>query len=411
MLILLFSGAFLRSVVWLLHLPAAPFWYPILQTILTLLLASIALEMANNPPQQQWHKVLWRSAFWLVALLIVCVALAQAFDQTDKENKNAQALKNLTKEVSYLRQEQSEAYKGISSIFSTNAAIDATMRLSVLQNERKKLSDEGDALKTMHELINPATVDLATARKEREIELARQENEKRTALIDAQIKAVEREQAQKEARRMADLNQRINEQNMAERDQFLASKLLPIFDYTIRTLDKALEQIAANSGEKRFSDFQGLTPTAYGSSFVSERRIISGTNFIYVGSNAAWRFQISTTGPLLSGKITPLQFNLPAINIISETTNGQSALTIAPLASWSGRLSRPIGRLEQERNIVDWNTSTLEVTQVLVKLTVPNGLNIDEQLSFTNYTSNIDKAIRRLIGAQDQQAPLPQKPH
>jgi hypothetical protein len=120
----------------------------------------------------------------------------------------------------------------------------------------------------------------------------------------------------------------------------------------------------------------------YASDMVKGGIIVSGTNLLGIGTNSAWNFEIST---LLihqeeENKYHRVMDASISLKIVSRTTNGESLLTITPRA----------GKFEQ----------------ISVKLTVPNGLNINENKAKRFFTNSIDNALRHLIEAQDQQCPL-----
>jgi hypothetical protein len=273
---------------------------------------------------------------------------------------------------------------------ATNQAIvlpDA--RLVMLSNEQQDAVQEEDAIKTQHELLSFDTVDINVLRKERENELEQQSNHVKQEELQKQIddiknKKTAEENAKKEeyAAKLEKENQQKSEQQLLQSKKRRAIEILPFFDYAVGRLYKMLDGFATGAAENRHSDFLGATPTMYASDMVKGGIIVSGTNLLGIGTNSAWNFEIST---LLihqeeENKYHRVMDASISLKIVSRTTNGESLLTITPRA----------GKFEQ----------------ISVKLTVPNGLNINENKAKRFFTNSIDNALRHLIEAQDQQCPL-----
>ena len=215
----------------------------------------------------------------------------------------------------------------------------------------------------------------------------------RSNAVQAQIDAEQEKEKQEK-----------DEQAYLSKQKTLAGKILPIFDYTVSELNAMLTQIAIQAQMKIYSDFPSTIPTIYSSSMVSNGIIVDGTNFISIGTNSAWHFQISTvvTPEISEG------FNGPApgpyhaysdeqrrryivLNITSEGTNGESSISVKPNIVWMGRVLRPI--------------LPRQINGFHVTVSVPNGLNLDLNSGLTNYAP-INAALNRIVGAQDQQSPL-----
>ena len=79
-------------------------------------------------------------------------------------------------------------------------------------------------------------------------------------------------------------------------------------------------------------DFAGETPTIYASNLVKNGRFVSGTNSISIGTNSAWNFLISTTDShVIPALLDGIQgHTLSTITIASQTTNGESVLSLTP---------------------------------------------------------------------------------
>jgi hypothetical protein len=166
-----------------------------------------------------------------------------------------------------------------------------------------------------------------------------------------------------------------------------------------------LEDISDDSKEEINTDFSGqTTATIYESNLTEVKRIISGTNFISIGTNSAWRFDISTTENLPNSRL----------KVICRGKNGQSILTITPNYNIPTFVSEPPApqHVLQEEDI--------QLDNLSINLIVPNGLcvgNIDERIegmdfsanNLIEYFTNIDTALLDLIEAQQQQFPLTKK--
>ena len=365
---------------------------------------------------RKWRKrVLWLA---LAALVLTYIGSLIKDEQSNKGKQNdRKQISDLTNQLAVittenfkLREEVSQGFRDISNEFSTNAAFPFAIRLAVLDGAGKRLSEERLALQRSHELFSAGAMDIKTLRAERENELAMQENAKRQAWIQQQIDDIKGKEQSEAITRY----QQRKDLDLLNSEKILAVQILPIFDYAIEALGKMLEDISNQAGEKRYSDFPDAKPTVYTSGLVKDGIIINGSNFICIGTNSAWNFKISTT--VAPPRTSPISFRPPLpqgyfdnslifrepfvrIDIISRTTNGESVLTITPCRDWHPDFP---GSSWEPAPV----TSKLFYSRISIKLQIPNGLNIDEFQSVTNYTSAIEEAIRRLIGAQDQQSPL-----
>jgi hypothetical protein len=290
-------------------------------------------------------------------------------------------------------------------------------RLAILDTEKQNAVQEGNEIQKSHELLNVSTTDLESLRAEREYELEQRSNQLEQAAIQKQIDARNQELEEPQRIRQAEQDKQQADQEILKKEQSLSAHILPIFDYAIIKLNKMLDGIAKEVGEKRHADFLGETPTIYASNLVSDGRLVSGTNSISIGTNSAWNFEISTTASEIS---TASPFGAPygsyqnrvfsTITISSRTTNGESILTLTPYYYTRGD-SREVQGMFFERKI----TADVWFYKFSIKLNVPNGFNIDESPSLDespsaeSYTTEIDKALRGLIEAQDQQFPLTKK--
>ena len=223
----------------------------------------------------------------------------------------------------------------------------------------------------------------------------------------------------KQAQEDAENNRRnlqIIEQTILQTKKELSAAIIPVFDYTVTELSKTLGKFSFDSGETIVSDFPGNSPSVYSSDLVNDGVIANGTNFIKIGTNSAWNFSIFTAfdSARLNEQIMKYNRfqmrrveNIATINIASQTTNGESILTVSP-SDFVFRSRRMRGTNGNGRVIITVVTNVV-FNQISIKLNVPNGLNMDETLPSADYEGKIDEAVKRLIGAQDQQNPLPLK--
>ena len=302
---------------------------------------------------------------------------------------------------------------GLKDLLATNPSIvPPDARVAILETEQKDAAQEENAIKARHELINFDSVSLKMLRGERDMDLAQQEKEKTQATIQQQIDDIKNKQKmdedakrEKEAAQLERQKKQENDLALLKKQKLEALTILPLFDYVVTELDKMVEEISKEAGEGGESDFAGTTPSIYASGSVKDGVIISATNHIWIGTNSAWSFEISTARSTVMEQVQNqhrfANRDTMSLNLVSLTTNGESRLTVTPVVTISGGPPKIIHR---------------KLVRVSVKLNIPNGLNIDETQQFTEYTNSIDKnymasidkALRRLIEGQDQQCPLPQ---
>lgn len=371
------------------------------------------------------HKTLRKWLFWLTLALFSANQIVGVFDnhqKTEKAQRLETKVDSLTNQLVIigvenlqLRDEINQGFRDISHEFSTNGAIAPIIRLAVLDTALEQIKEEGNALQKEHELFDTGAADIKTLREERKTELNLQENQKRQTEIQQEKDDIQNKKIAEEAGKRAEVaaqNQKLADQELLKSKMLLANQILPIFDYIVRELDKMLANVSKQSGEKRFSDFSGATPTVYASSLVKDGIIIDGANSINIGTNSAWDFRISTTVqslrvfpqfyPFQPSSGSPIRIQIQyrepyvSFSVASHTTNGESILTVTPYRQWNSDVSAE-----------DAPTADRPFYEkISIKLTVPNGLNIDELQPSENYKTAIDKALRRLIEAQDQQFPL-----
>jgi hypothetical protein len=369
------------------------------------------------------HKSLRKKLFIVALILIILntvVSIINSYNKDVQAKADKRELTNqlatITAENLKLREEVSQGFRDISHEFSTNEAIASAIRLAVLNDALEKNSEQRKELQKSHELSVTEAVDMKTLRAERENELALQENQKRQEAIQQEIDNIQKNKYAKEAAKAAELaakNQQWANEELVRTEKVFADQILPIFDYAIRELDRMLAKISGETGQSRHSDFLGEMPTIYASALVKTGMIVNGTNTLGIGTNSAWNFKISTSiSPVRATPdfSRPPNFNMlpdritvffgpnyTSISIMGGATNNESTLTIEPYIPWNS----DIGFYE-----IRPDAGTSFYQQLSIKLKVPNGLNIDELQPSTNYNDEIDKALHRLIEAQDQQSPL-----
>ena len=356
--------------------------------------------MVNNPPTKRLHRWVYRGIFLLLGIAIVALTFMQQSQESRKESNHAKELAQSRAEISNLKKEMHQQFHDLLNAFSTNSAIDPTIRLAALENQLRKISEEGNELQKRHELFNVSGVDITRLRAERANDLALQENQRRQAEIQSNIDDIQRKQAEQRRIEAERQSQQKAEEEALQEARTLSSPILPVFDYVINKLAKMLDGIANDSGEKRFSDFSGTTPTIYASGLENKGTIVNGTNVISIGTNSAWNFEISTTVlPIANFRMGARTF--ATIRIESRTTNTESVLTIRPTC-----VKRTDDRYTAMRFQAHNISGDIWFNQMSIQLSLPNGLNINKDAPLENYTDDIDKALRRLIEAQDQQCPL-----
>ena len=304
---------------------------------------------------------------------------------------------------------------GSVSDLKSQLATNSDPRLAALASEQKDIMQIGNELQKKHELLNFSGVNLNTLRAERDNELAQQTNQNEKEAIQQQIDAIKNQQKEQQQKEIQQEQKRQADKIRLEKVKSIDQPILSIFDNVICRLDKMLDGIASQAGEKRFSDLSGGTPTIYSSDLVKDGRIIVGTNSISIGTNSAWDFEISTAIEpahldFLPGFNPPpdqiIQWaHKPSLIIASRTKDGESILTIKPSLEFRGEMRSRVF------NVKNSNTSDPDefIDNVSITLTVPNGLNYNAAAPYDNYTNEIDAALRRLIESQDQQVPLTMK--
>ena len=328
----------------------------------------------------------------------------------------------ITAEDLKLRDKVTQGFRDISYEFSTNAAVAPSIRLAILNNAQENLSKEQVELQKNHELLPNAAVDMKTLRAERESQLALQENRMKQTIVQQIVqqeianiqKNKDAEEAAKRAEQLAK-NQKWADEELIKVERKFAIQILPTFDYAIAKLNGMLSKISTETQQRVYSDFSGESPTIHASALVKDGLIVIGTNTISLGTNAAWGFKISTIiAPLHASPEMPPQppdfiANSIAVNfgphytrleISCQTTKGESTLIIEPVIPWNADIGYRFVP----------NRDSRFYTQFSIKLSLPNGLKLDETQPAETCNPTIDKALRYLIEAQDQQFPLTSKP-
>lgn len=283
---------------------------------------------------------------------------------------------------------------------ATNRDMPVDLRMSLLSSEQKKASNTEQLLRQQHEVLELEPLSLISLRQERSNLQAQAEIAQNRTRIQQEVEAIQNKIKSERDARMRKENQQRDE---AQRKRRMSALALPFFDYAIKRLDKVLRDISEGCGEKEFSDFAGALPTIYESQMESNGMVLTGTNFLSVGRNSAWKFEISsqmeTENYWINDKAYP--FYTARLKLLSHSTNGDLVLTIAPQTRdpW---MAVVFGL--KEINFEDWDG------QFYVRVAVPNGkltgLDMVKSISPTNYTV-IDEAVSRLIESEDSQFPVP----
>ncbi|HEV2320657.1 MAG TPA: hypothetical protein VGV18_12950, partial [Verrucomicrobiae bacterium] len=376
----------------------------IILLILTAAQAYIGVEMVNTPPTENRHRWFWRVVFFAIVLSTAIVALFQYHEndaqQRDLNNRLTAVQSQLTNSLN----ENLEQFQQLSEEFSTNSSIALAIRVGILTNELETTIASGNELRKSHKLFDIPPIGIDAVRAEREQDLAIQENEAKQEKLQDEINAI-KDQKEKSERAAEDAEQERNAlKELLEMERMLSAPAIPIFDYTIRKLHRMLDDDSKGSGWTVTSDFLGQSPTIYASRLMSDDIILNGTNYITLGTNFAWDFKTSTvvTPPV---PLTRLEWkrnrgNERAYSVLiiqATTTNGESKLTVAPRFRYKNSY-RYSDRDSQHNNV----EGSYTFSNVQILLDVPDGLNMDERCTYDSYTNTIDKALTRLIGAQDE---------
>ena len=218
-------------------------------------------------------------------------------------------------------------------------------------------------------------------RAERENELALREKNQRLAEIQQGIDEVNKQKAQQQSLLAQKESERQHELVILENQKTLSTPILPMFDYAIAKLDKMLDKIAGDADERRHTDFLGETPSIYGSNLEKDEWLHSGTNFISIGTNSAWKFEISTMVTTAENTNFALPGRFPHVfavmKIICRTTNGVSNLILTP--DFVNRFENRWTAMEFQSNQI---TNDPWLHQLSIILNVPNGLDLNMVLPF-----------------------------
>lgn len=228
-------------------------------------------------------------------------------------------------------------------------------------------------------------------------------SQKANADRQAQIQqAIDAREDELNAPKMAQQNYEIQKQASAP--------ILPIFEQVIFKLQDALGKYAAQTGDDIHWTFSSPTvATIYGSNLEKENCVIDGTNTIYLGTNSAWQFQVSTISPQV--KID--RFNWPETALSSiqiATADGRSTLKITTRSSthvtfFHGGMNLPPGT-----NLTVVNVSIrLVTTDELLNFNQHIGLDRTkgkQGLEPSDLGLEINKALINLMAAQNEASPL-----
>ena len=392
----------------------------------------IGIEMVNTPPTKKWHKWFWRIAFILIALAMIGLGGIQFYQQSKESEENQRTISGLTGEVSALTNRvdslsQNNAVltnevvgleKRVAQLideFSTNPAVEDPIRIAILNDESEKLGVEIAQLQGQHEVFDFSNVTLQTLRIERDSEISNRDAildaQKQQASIQQKIADIQTQEQTRSNEALAEINaeqakvqQAKDEQIYLSRQRAFAGKILPIFDYVISKLNSTLVAFSRETGEKIYSNFPGINPTIYSSEMVSNGVLVNGTNFICIGTNSAWHFQISIEKVPATEHSSYSRYGSDAnfgpndpyyigLQIESEGQSGVSSLFIKSMIPINGNRLVP----------------GLRARQFSLDLKIPDSLKLDGMnmtVMTNNYQPQTDGAIIRLVQAQDLQSPL-----
>ena len=399
------------------------------------------LILIPGKPDHTVKRVYTKKGKWTfggMILSLVCGIVAMAGDLVIQGHKNLEAenktnqiqgkLTSVTNALTDLRinfEAETNAmgnlqkeYDELLHIFAVNTSIPRDYRVATLDAAFLRASNDEVAHQSGLHLLDLQQLDLKTIREKRDHELAIQEDERREQAVQQEKEKMKSAELMDQQNKQAEMNrqaQALADQLLRKFEAFTAKdEFLPLFDSVIIGLDRILSK---NSGQRIEHNFQGAAPSAYSADFLTnDGRLCNGTNFISVGKSTAWNFTITVEvgelhashnfGPMLMlGENYANNIGLyPAdkyatLRVESKTTNGVSELTVTPFRSnWNFDMGAET-----------INTKPYPVnfySQVGVKLTVPNGLDIEKQVPLSDFTNVLNDALSKLIGAQDQQVPL-----
>jgi hypothetical protein len=362
------------------------------------------------------NKFLRKGLLIITLILFILNQLANFIGNYNKDKQAKADNRDLNYKISGLTNQLTKSEGKLDDLqqaIRTDTRIPEAVRMTLLSNELKNISEQQDQLLKSHELFNAEAPDIETLRTERQSDLALLENKKKQAALQQEIENIQKQKAADAAELNAEQaakDQQWADEELIKSEKLLANQILPVFDFTISELDKMLAKYSDETGQARYSDFAGETPSVYASNLVKNGLIVNGINTIGLGTNPVWNFRISTKVASIGAipNIPPpvahippsisIRFQEPYINITisCQATNAQSTLIITPSRSWNYNIGPELVPVADR----------LFYGQISIKLNVPNELNIDEIVSVENSKAEITKALHRLIEAQDQQAPL-----
>lgn len=345
----------------------------------------------------------------------VCAVFFDSYMQLEKDKRSEQSLSLATNSVVNLQNKfQSEIGK-LTQIFSTNVSIPSEYRNAMFDKALSDVSNfQVSASSELHS-VDLSSPNLDVIRKKRVNEIAIREAKKAEEAIILEREKMRGEDQLREQKAQEMTNAMIQawaDKNLLEFERIQTKQIfLPLFDKVIAGLDKLVSNA---SGWKSSHDFAGSKPSAYSANFItSDGRLQNGTNVISFGTNGAWVFKVKVntrnlrakpgfspwTMPGYVGEIRVIPANTYAtIQIESGHTNGSAFLSISPR-------NRKV-MLDSSPLRVDAFTANY-YSEVEVRLNVPNGLNMEKTASISEFTNVLSDALVTLVGALDEQVPLP----
>lgn len=385
---------------------------PVWLSIMAMATGFLGVYMAAHPPAQEEKKkkLFYKISFLILSTVIVAMTWRQSYTDNREKIQNGIVFSNQMSGVQFqLRQENTNnedlkfEVRSLKDEISTNAGIADSLRLTVLGDQYDKIVEENQNLETRHELLDTAPVDLNTIREEHENELMQKTNNEKLTEIQTRIDELnDKKRAESDA--MAEkLSEEKANQDILAKEREMTSLVAPIFDYIIVRFSDVLSRLKDETGQNIFGDFNGLAPSLSSSRLINQNILVEATNDIAIGTNAAWDFQITSSIDRngSSHHMFTSYYTLPwtdvAINIIANMTNATSILTIKPVF-----ISRYGTREMQSFFNFKHINGDIWVSDVTLTLSSADGINIGpKNISYENYTNEIDEALESLIGSQD----------
>ena len=246
----------------------------IVQAILALLAALIGIEMSLHPPKKDKGRRIYRSAFFVIGLAGVVLAIVQHFNDKEKERQAKQDSDDFKTSLEQSFQTKSDTTQSnLTRVFQT--------KYDSLQSNQMVFQQTQNAL-TAAALTNkylPIEVREAifnSQRSYRELDLKSED-------LNAFLEALDRRFPDRIA--AIALQEEKNKKKANEAIQGGYGKQIPIVDGRIRWLESRLEKMAKLHGDRLVSSYRGM-PNIW---------TVNPTNFaeFKFQTNSGWNFKLS----------------------------------------------------------------------------------------------------------------------